>query len=54
MRACDVSTHAATIGCSTSVSVVMTWIGFVRCSAGRSRMASHTSCKTALESLPPL
>ena len=44
----------ATSGCSTSVSVEMTWIGFVRSAAGSLRMASQTSCSVALESLPPL
>ena len=47
-------THAATTGCSTSVSTEITWIGFRRCSAGSSRTASQTNCSAALESLPPL
>jgi hypothetical protein len=48
-------TQAATIGFSTSVSVVMTYTGLRGVSAGGSfDRASHTSCVTAVESLPPL
>jgi hypothetical protein len=41
MRSSEVSTHFATIGCSTGVSVEITRIGFVRRSADRFRMASR-------------
>ena len=46
--------QSATTGDSTRVSVLITCTVFLRCSTGSSLRASHTSCTTAVESLPPL
>jgi hypothetical protein len=54
MRASDASTQAAMTGCSTSVSVEMTWASLDRFSGGRAFSAFQTNWSTALESLPPL
>ena len=43
----------ALVGFSTKVSVEITWMGLRYCLAGNFSMALQTSCRTAVESLPP-
>jgi hypothetical protein len=54
MVSSDIVTHAATMGFSTSVSVLMTWTGLVRAAGSRPARAIQTSWRVAVESLPPL